>query len=192
MSEPYLRLANRLLQSLRAARPQAIVLAAADEASTQAIDVAQLAKALTIAEESRTLVVQGHAGRPELGRRLGLEPERHPRWDAAAGGELSSRILCSSQRQLDLLPFEHLPRATEQAIDPLLLARCKRHYPLVLIDVGVVTGELAQRLAPQGDAAIIVAALRHTSRERAVQGVSLLRRLGVRAAGCVLIEARSA
>jgi hypothetical protein len=190
VTEPYLRLAGRVLQSLRAARPQAIVLAAADEASANTLDLAQWAKAITLSEEGKLLVIQAHSGRPELSRRLGILPDQHPRWPDTGGGNLAESIHCSGQGRIDLLLREKLSSSTDLAVDSLLIARCKRHYPLVLIDVGALSSELAQSLVPQGDAALLVAVLQHTPREVAAQSTLLLRRLGVRTAGCILMEPR--
>lgn len=191
VSEPYLRLASRLLQSLRTTRPQAIILASADEASARTLDMAQLAKAITLSEEGKLLFIQGQPGRPDLTRRLGINPDQHPRWQGP-GSELYERIYCSSHGPIDLLPQENLVAGTLQTVDPLLVARCKRQYPLVLVDVGVAASEIARGLAPQGDAALLVAVMQNTPRELAVQANALLRRLGVRTAGCVLMEPRPA
>jgi hypothetical protein len=191
VSEPYLRLANRLLQSLRTARPQAIILASVDEASARTLDIAQLAKAITLSEEGKLLFIQAQAGKPDLTRRLGINPDQHPRWQGP-GSELYERIYCSSQGRIDFLPQENVCSSAIQSVDPLLIARCKRQYSLVLVDVGVVSSEIARSLAPQGDAALLVAVMQHTPREIAVQSNALLRRLGVRTAGCVLMEPRPA
>jgi hypothetical protein len=165
-------------------------LASADEASARTLDIAQLAKAITLSEEGKLLFIQAQLGRPDLTRRLGINPDQHPRWQGSNGNELFERIYCSNLGRIDLLPQENISSSGHQAVDPLLIARCKRQYPLVLVDVGVVSSEIARSLAPQGDAALLVAVMQHTSREVAIQSNALLRRLGVRTAGCVLMEPR--
>jgi hypothetical protein len=169
-------------------RPQAIVLAAAEEKAIRTVDLAQLAKALLLAEEGDVLVIEGCNARPELASQIEAIPGKHPRFQGTGGGELSDRILCTQNKRIGFLPLGNLEQNAKQAVDPLLIARCKRHYALILIDVGQSKAEAAQSLIAQSDFGILSAILSHTPRERAAQSAMALRHAGLRMLSSVLCE----
>ena len=183
----YLRLAGEMLSRTLARGPRAVAIIAVDAASAEALEMADLARAMALAESGETLLVPYRPGGLELARSLGADLARAAQHHR--GGSPADWIVPTNQPGLSLLP--HPLRNTGDAPlgDVLLLPRCKRRFSLIMVDAGA-WDEAAVPMLQQADAVFVVLTLGHTEQTTAADVTARLRRSGIRLAGCLLTEAR--
>jgi Mrp family chromosome partitioning ATPase len=185
----YAALAMNLLARSPSRGPRSLAILSADAASADALDAARLAKAFAQAMHDPVLLVDGRWRAAELARELGGQwPEVNE-----SPVPLGKLIVPTDVPRLSLLPFAGRTKddlLADGTLDAVLLARCKRSYPLVLVEVGSPEGAWALPLAQQADYAFLAVTVGHSHRAAAAAAVARLQQSGIRLAGIVALGSR--
>lgn len=188
----YGELAASILERCRTERPQALLFTSPGDREGKTSTLVPVAAVLAKRLGEEVLLIDANVRRPGVGRLLGLSPglglvdvlQEVVEWQD---------IVCKTDvPHLSVLPGSRILVEAPWPLDPLkfatLLAQCRRHYRLILLDTPSLLHPYAVPMAKHCEGAYLFIHLGHTGRRAIRQAVELLETNEVRLLGSVVVE----
>lgn len=185
-------LAARILERCRTERPQALLFTSPGDQEGKTSTLVPVAAVLAERLGEEVLLVDANVRRPGVGRLLGLSAGLGLVGVLQGVVEWQDIVCKTDVPHLSVLPGSRIPVEARWPLDPLkfatLLAQCRRHYRLILLDTPSLLHPYAVPMAKHCEGVYLFIHLGHTGRRAIRQAVELLETNEVRLLGSVVVQ----